>query len=104
MDNHVAPIAVLQLRLTETTYRSIADRLSHEDENSVFVVGLCGSTQVLRKDGYDAVATLFPSPPNLTATSSSISSISSISRISRISICGHLPLAKCDRKPRGHWK
>ncbi len=59
MDNRVAPITALRLRLTEEAYRSVIDMLPHEAGTSAFVVGLCGSTQVLRKDSYEAVATVF---------------------------------------------
>lgn len=59
MDNRVAPITALRLRLTEEAYRSAVDMLPREDGTPAFVVGLCGPTQIMRKDGYEAVATVF---------------------------------------------
>jgi hypothetical protein len=56
MDNIVAPIAALRLRLTEAAYRAITGMLPAEDRSPVFLVGLCGSTRIRGVRGDEVVA------------------------------------------------
>jgi len=68
-------IAFTRLRLTETAYRDISQKLAMGESSDSFMVGLCGSSRIIRKDGIEILACVNTIATEIYSTQSASSNI-----------------------------